>query len=124
MNCTKLIIISLTDGKTVKQFNITSVLQFAPITNEADLKHDIQSNKENEIAYASTTLINDVLEISDRRYTNQPIQEAVEMEITKQKGLQFRPRKGYSHIYKRTWRTNQLGNQKPKTPEQSVKKPG
>lgn len=47
--------------ETVKQFNITSLLPITSHTNDGDLKDDMKSVNENEVALFLTTMITGVL---------------------------------------------------------------
>lgn len=53
--------ISVTDEKTVKQFNIRDVLPIAPNRNDAYLKHDLKIIHGNEASYIFPTLVTEVV---------------------------------------------------------------
>lgn len=62
---TKPKIISITDVKRVKQFNIKAVIPIEPQTKDADLKHDMKTIQGNEDEYVFHTLVTEVLKKPD-----------------------------------------------------------
>jgi len=77
-------IISVTDGNTVKEFNITSILPIPPSTNDQDLLHDMNTlaTAGNLINYTYDIHATEILLKSDPRYHNQKSQDAISTEIS------------------------------------------
>ena len=76
-------IISVTDGRKVKQFNISSVLPIAPQSNDADLKHDMEMIDKQEAANVYPTYVTEVIKKSDTRYKSKESKDAIQLEITR-----------------------------------------
>lgn len=61
-------IISVTEGKTGMQLNMTTALTIARNKIDADLKHDMKMIHGKEACYVFHTLLTDIIKKSDPRY--------------------------------------------------------